>query len=62
MQLFKENEMIQNKAVHIISFSNIEILEIKELNPLHNKLFVKDCFEKKMIRCHRKLELKEISL
>lgn len=45
MQLFKENEMIQNKAVHIISFSNIEILEIKELNPLHNKLFVKDCFE-----------------
>lgn len=54
--------MIQNKAVHIISFSNIEILEIKELNPLHNKLFVKDCFEKKMIRCHRKLELKEIRL
>ena len=47
MQLFKENEMIQNKAVHIISFSNIEILETKELNPLHNKLFVKDCFEKK---------------
>ena len=47
MQLFKENEMIQNKAVHIISFSNIEILEIKEINPLHNKLFVKDCFEKK---------------
>ena len=62
MKLLKENEMIQNKAVHIISFSNIEILEIKELNPLHNKLFVKDCFEKKMIRCHRKLELKEIRL
>ena len=47
MQLFKENEKVQNNAVHIISFPVLEILKIKELYSLHNELFAKDCFEKK---------------
>ena len=49
MQLFKENEEIQNKnnAVRIDSFQIIEILKIKQLKSLHNKLFAKNFSEKK---------------